>query len=190
MALNLKKQAPRREQILILLLLPALFMLFYRVIYAPKKLLITQLKGRVQTLTLEKKALEKFTQALIQKLPEATPSALSKSIDTKIKILNGDLKTEAKDASEILQRLSAKPAIDDITITGMKDKSSEKAAGFQKRKFTIIAVGSFRNITKYLETIDEIQALFTIDNIALQAVAEKAAKITVQLDGSLYGLGE
>lgn len=189
MALNLGNLSTRREQVLVLFFTLAIVVMFYRALYSPKKAVLAQLDSQIKTLTLEKESLEKFTKALVQRIPEAQPSALSKRLVTKIKILNGDETPLAKDVAEIFSYLTSKEIGQGVTITEIADKPYEKMDGFQKGKFKLIAEGSFGNITKYLDRIEEIAALVTIDNIALKSVAPKAAKIHIELDGSFYSMG-
>lgn len=189
MALALQKTSTLREQILTLLVMVSMALLFYRVLYSPKHQNRMALKTQLQNLTMEKEALEKFTQTLLEKIPEKEIGALSPSLTTKIKILNGEMEPVARETKDLLLQFTTPKILSGIDI---KEMNNETGIGsklpYTEGKFSLLAEGTFGNVTKYLERLEEIPALFIIDNVSITAVTPQAARVHIDLKGSLLAL--
>lgn len=187
--MELKQTAEVREQLLSLVMIVAIFAMFFRVIYFPKRESSQQLRNQIMGLKMERDALQKFTEALSSKLQESGRQEPPKQLSTKLQILKGTLQSLSEETSDLLSHLISTPLLKGLVIREMSDVPPKKETGYLKSGFFINAEGTFKNVTKYLERIDALPVLLTIDNISMKALAPKANKVSVEMNGSLYALG-
>lgn len=182
------RTANRREQLLGVAVILVLLAMYFRVLYSPKQLSNVQLKTQVENLKLEKEALEKFTEVLKQKIPE-TKTAFDSPLLTKIQILKGEQEPVTRETSDLLTYITSQDFLKGIRIREMSDLAVKKQEGYQRQNFFIQMEGSFTNITRYLEKMEAMPALMTIDNILVKTETPKAARVELELNGSLFALG-
>lgn len=188
--MELKRTAEPREQILSLVMIMALFGMFFRVIYFPKRAANVQLNSQITSLRLERDALQKFTEALAFKLKESPQREPPKQLASKIRILKGEAKPLTKVTSDLLTHLTAPAFLRGLLVREMSDLPAKQEIGYQKAGFFINAEGTFDGITKYLERMDAMPVLLTIDNVSMKATAPKAARVSAEISGTLFSLGE
>ena len=182
--MDLKAVAKPREQILAFAVVLGLLVSFARVLYFPKRMEQTELTTKIKNLSLEKEALEKFTEALLKQPPKAKPEDLS----PRIKILKGEMAPFAEETSLLLSQMTAPEFLKGITIKKMSDISPQKKNNYSQSGFVISAQGPFQNIYAFLERAEQFPALMMIDNVTLKALDSKASFVELELDGVLFHL--
>lgn len=185
--MEFKAKAKPREQILALIVLVGIGVLFFRVVYFPKRIASVQGATKLQNLQLEQQALEKFTQALLKQLPlmkkETTPSP-------QLRILKGEMAPYAEATALLLAQWSSPQFLRGVDIKKMSDLPPQKVEGYWKSNFAVQVIGTFRQVFSFLEQIEKFPALVTVDNITLKAINTKASRVDLELSGTLYHLGE
>lgn len=191
MDLNLKQKANPREQLLGIVAILAVVVMFFRVIYLPKRDAARQRKTQIQNLTLEKEALKKFTEALVQ----ATQKSLSQKareqkgvadVPTKIRVLRGELPPVADKTAPLLALLTSPRFTQGITVRSMSDLPPKKENNYEKSSFFINVQGSFPQVLRYVERIEEVPALTMIDNVSLKTIDTKGTEVELELNGTLF----
>ena len=179
-----------REQLLAGLVMLAIFVMFVRVIYSPKKDEVTRLKSQVKNLKMEKDALNKFTQALRETALKEQLQVAKELPSIKVQVLKGDVKSVAKETAALLSLVTSQPFLKGILVKEMSDLSPKQEKGYKKADFFINAQGSFRNMIDYLDRIRKLPVLLVLENIDLKVVDEKAARVELELNGALFQVEE
>ena len=188
--IDLKKTANPREQWLGVLVIVALFVMFFRIVYFPKKEDVDQMKGQIQSIQLEKEALEKFTQALLKTAPQGQEAQTKNNRSIKEQILMGETKPLANALPPLLSYITSQKFLKGIVIKAISDIPLKQETGYKKADFFIDAQGSFGNITRYLERIEKVPALVGISNVTIKAIDTKATQVALELGGTLFELEE
>lgn len=186
--MDLKEKANPREQVLGFLVIIALFVMFLRVLYFPKRGEAQGFRGQIQNLKLEKEALTKFTEALIQATQKTGPDKQKNplSLSVKLRVLRGELPSVTEETAPLLSLLTSPQFLTGITIKSMSDLPPKKEEGYQKSSFFMNAQGSFPHIIQYLEKIEQVPALMAIDNVALKTIDTRASEVDLELNGTLF----
>lgn len=184
--MDLKAIAKPREQILALMVVLGILVAFFRGIYLPARAEYTQLGSKIQNLKLEKEALEKFTQALLKQVPMKRESNLS----PQLKILKGDMASYAEETSLLLAQFTTPQFLKGIDVKKMSDLPPVKKNGHYQSSFFINVQGPFQNILDFLGRVEQFPSLTTVNNITVKALDSKAAYVELDLDGTMYHLGE
>lgn len=183
--MDLKTIAKPREQILSLLVAAGILLIFLRSVYFPHRVAQAQISVKLHNLELEKEALQKFTQALSQQVPRI--QALQES--PHIKILHGEMAPFADATAPLLAQITAPQFLRGVEIKKMSDLAPDKHNGYAISSFSIQAEGPFRAVLYFLERVEKFPALVTIDNITFKTLDSKASRVDLELNGSLYQLG-
>ena len=186
--IDLKKGANPREQILGALVLLAVFVMFLKVIHLPKQEATAQLKTQINTLKLEKEALQKFTAALLATLPQKKEGQREQPGNFDIQILKGKGEPVAKTISPLLEYITTPQFLNGVAIKSMSYLEPKNENGFVRTSFAVEAHGSFRMITRYLERLANLPALVRIDNVSVKTTDPKAAKVDIEINASLFQL--
>ena len=184
--INLAQKATLREQVLGGAAILGLLVIFVRVIYLPYQVTQKKINQEVSNLMMEKEAIQKFTTALSKTLTETEPTPERKSRSAKIQILNGTVEPVAEDMAPLLAELTARSQLKGITVTKMNDLPPKQENGYTTSGFFINMQGRFRDIVNYLERVQQIPALFSIDTITLKNIDPQVAHVDVELGGVLF----
>lgn len=186
--MDLKEKANPREQLLGFLVIVALFVMFLRVLYFPKREEAQGFRGQIQNLKLEKEALTKFTEALLQAMRKTGREDQKSpiSIPIKLRVLKGELPAVTEETAPLLSLLTSPQFITGITVKSMSDLPPKKEEGYQKSSFFINAQGSFPHVIHYLKKIEQVPALMAIDNVALKTIDTRASEVDLELNGTLF----
>src|SRR3989338_3814155 len=183
---DLNNTANPREQILGLLVCAAIFTMFLRVVYFPKKEAAEQLQSQIHNLKLEREALQKFTEALLVTLSKQKEIRQKAKGSPDARILRGETKAAAEEISPFLERITAPQSLQGITIRSMSYVPPKNENGFSKTSFFLEAYGSFRNVTGYLERLAALPVLASVDNVSLKTTDIKAAQVDAEIGGSFF----
>ena len=183
--INLDQPATSREQILFAVVALVLLILFFRVFAGDQARRIDLLKGRSGALSLEKDALIKFSSftPTLQK-----GAALSQKKGIKLRILTGELKPIASDISSLLRELTKPEFLGSVTIENLSYLPMTSDQGYLKTDFRLNAHGSFVDVLKYLERLEQFPALFNVHNLSLTAVEAQSQDVQAEIFGRFYQL--
>ncbi|MDP2600620.1 MAG: hypothetical protein Q8P84_07830 [Deltaproteobacteria bacterium] len=183
---DLKKTANPREQILGLLVSVALFAMFLRVVYFPKKEAAEQLRSQIHNLILEREALQKFTDALLTTLSRQSATKQPSKGSSDAQILKGEARAIVEEISPFLEKMTTPQFLQGVLVRSMSHIPPKNENGFLKTSFFMEAHGSFRNVTSYLERIAALPVLVSIDNVSLKTTDAKTAQVDVEISGSFF----
>lgn len=172
------------------LVIVALVIMFFRVIYAPNRDVNLQLNVQKNNLRMEKEALEQFTQALSQKTLKSEATNTYDRLSMKLEILKGIKKPLTKETSVLLATLTGKPFLRGVVVKEMNDLPVKEEAGLRKAGFSIVAQGSFPNILRYIARMEQLPVLMTIDDVSLKSVSLTSKELELELYGTLLSIGE
>lgn len=182
--MGLKSVAKPREQILALIVVVGILVLFLRAVYFPGRIAQAQRAVQIHNLTMEKEALEKFTQALLAELPKVR----AKEVTAPIKVLQGEIAAFAKETSVLLTQWTTPSFLRGAEVKKMSGLPPEKMNGYTVVHFAFQAEGPFRNIFYFLNRVEKFPALVAVDQITLKALDSKASRVNLELNGSLFQL--
>ena len=183
--MDLKKIANTREMILALLFMVAFFSMFLRAFYLPRAAEIQKMKQRISAMQLEKDALEKFALALTSQDPVKL-EAMEGPPNVKLVLLSGTKKPAQKSISELLETLAGSSFRQGIHIDSLHYTTPVVENGITKTSFVVNAGGSFARLITFVEKMDTLEALVSIDGISLNIEAMGGPLVTLELSGSFY----
>lgn len=183
--MDLKIKAKPREQLLALLATLGILVFFIRAVYFPKRIAAAQWGVQIHNMELEKQALEKFTQALLQQIPKEKVKA---EVSPQLRILRGELSPYAEATSHLLAQWSAPQFLRGVEIKKLSDLAPKPQEGFFASNFAMQVLGPFRQVFSLLDRIEKFPALVTIDTILLKTLDSKASRVELELNGTLYQL--
>lgn len=188
--MELKKTANRREQLLGALVIVGILIMFVRVVYGPKKDFNAGIKVKRDALKAEKESLEQLTKVLTEKMAKTESTNTFDRLSTKLEILKGEKEPLAKETSALLAHITGKPFLKGVVLKEVSDQSPKTLGGYKSAAFFLNAEGSFSNIVRYMERVEQLPALLTIDDVSLQSITVKSKQLSAELTGTLFALGD
>lgn len=184
--INLAQKATLREQVLGGVAILGLLVIFVRVIYLPHRVTQKKVDQEISNLMMEKEAIQKFTTALSLTLAEAEPSPERKSRSAKMQILKGTVEPVAEEMAPLLAELTARSRLKGITIIKMNDLPPKQEKGYTTSGYFINIRGRFRDIVNYLERVQQIPALFSVETVTLKTIDPQVASVDLEFGGVLF----
>ncbi len=184
---DLKKTANAREMMLAGIFYLALLLMFLRIFYWPHQEELRVLSEKIQSMQLEKEALQKFASASQAHEQEQIPLT-NKSSSPKMQILEGSKKPSVTTLAALLNTVTARDFIDSLIVDSMNQSTKVSQNGYSKTPFTLNAHGSFENILIFLNKVDELNALVGIDTVSLSLEAAQQSNVNLELTANLYQL--
>lgn len=164
---ELKKMATPREVLLFVGAMLALVFVFFSFIYKPNGEKITQQKDRIKGIESEMITLKKDITALKQK-NEAKQVQRAQSNNPKIQILKNDVKPDVLKTSELIKKISSDDFLGDMVIISLALQPSVESTGYVKKSFLLKVRGTFDEIISFLDKLDKLPALVSVDNLDLK----------------------
>lgn len=184
---DLKKIANTRETMLAAVFYLALLFMFLRIFYWPHQEELKSLSEKIQSMQLEKGALQKFASAS-QAHQQEQISLISKSASLKMQILEKGKKPSVTTLAALLNTVTARDFIDSLVIDSMNQSAKVSQNGYSKIPFTLNAHGSFENILVFLNKVDELNALVSTDTVSLSLEAAQQSNVNLEMTANLYQL--
>lgn len=182
--MDFKTRSNPREQILALLAIAAIFLLYLRLVAVPKREAKLQLRQQIATLLTQKEALEKFTLALSHQLSSGTEKAGTDG--NPLKVLRGEQSPIATETANLLAEITAPSFLRGIQVKEMRHLPPETADGYSRANFFLEVHGSYPQLTRYLEDLENLPALMVIDDITLKGLTEKSGWLGLEINGTLF----
>lgn len=188
-SVDLKKLASPREMILTVVILMALVGVFFKMIYSPRSKVLGDLKTKQTSVEKDLKVLEDETKLLaMQKEQRQAQKKVSPNI--KLQILNGDLKTELADLSDLINTITEKSPGLGVEIESLSGKTPIEGKGYSKTPLEIKTRGSFESNIKFLDQIADLKALVSIDSVEFATDADEKGIVNLTAKTTLFQLEE
>ena len=187
-----------REAVIGLALVVAATFFFYQYIYVKNVVEIKRLDFQIQTIMAEmdKASAEiKETQKVAERLKEAMERL--KGMEDRFVVTQSKLPSD-KQLSSILKGLIGDDAKKGIKFTSLRPMSLETKGEYFKLPFQIAMQARFQSFGEYLERIEEMPRIVTVENFRIEAKEEAQPPIeslggtpllSIQLFMSTYVLG-
>ncbi len=184
---QLNKQAPLRESVLAIVGLLMLCFAGYNTFYKPKQAEVTTLKSQVTEIEAKIASTESLIKTLQQKnkIIEDTETTKASS-DYRVQMLQRYQDPVFKSIGEFLQNLTQSDFKGNLSITTLKHDLPVSRKGYSDTKFTLSASGSFMSVVAFIQKIEAIPALITLDNVEIKLNPKDATEVTVLINGSFF----
>ncbi len=174
-----------REQLLFVGFLLALVFVLFRMGYAPMAESLSKIKTQTQTLLLEKVSLQKMALVPPEKL-----KPLSRRKDVKIRILTGDILPAYQDVSTLLTRLTEPAFIGGMQIQDLSYAPVVELAGYEFVDFKMKLRGSFIDVLRYIEKMEEFPALFSLENLSVHVIEGQTQEVESEILGRFFKIAD
>lgn len=190
---QLKRQAKLRETILAGVVMLVLTYAFYVNLYTPQK---KKTEANVTRLTeiLEKKAgLEKLIKALQVKYNQVQEEMkrqvrLMATEDPKMQLIKKYRHPVYKNVAEFLNAITQDDFRGTVDITTINYDPSVSKKGYDQTAFLINANGRFANVIEFIEKLEALPALISLDRLKIEVSKKDPTKVTLNLNGTFYRL--
>lgn len=182
--MDLSQRATLREEILFGLVLLGLVIIFVRVVLAVPSAKIKTANSKREALFSEKEALTKFvaTTPVLQ-----NKTLLKKGIKTKI--LMGEIRSDYRRLSDILERVTEPVFLGGVTIDKISHQPAIQEKGFSRTDFNLQVRGSFGHVMRYLDQLEQFPALFYVQQLEVTAAEGQAQEVSGGIAGRFIVLG-
>lgn len=190
---DLKKQAKARESVLVVFVILAMCYAGYSTFYAPKKKLAVDLVKQLEEIIEKKSGIEKLNAALKEKYEQQAKELKSQaqmeaSLDPKVKMIKDYENSLFKNISEFLNYVTQGEFVSNVDITSMKYDTATIRTGYTLTKFYLNSSGRFSDITDFIDRLEGVPALISIDKLNLNVGSKEANKVNLDLEGTFYEL--
>lgn len=182
---DLKKIATSREMILFSLVSIFFVFMFYRIACSPNLEEIESLKEKKKTVQLEKKGLQMEFDAL-KLYKQKKEKSEKKSSNIRMDILSGKKEPEINDVASFLKQITAQQFQQGITLDSLSYDTTTKGSGYSKTPFNLKVSGPFNKITSFMEKIDQLSALVSLDSIYLGSDKEQEGEMELEIIATFY----
>lgn len=188
---ELKKQAKARESVMFLIVILGLCYAGYSTFYQPKKKLAVDLRKQLDEQIEKKLGLEKLNKALRDKNEQQIKDAenqaqMEASIDPKVKMLKDYENSVFKNISEFLNFVTQGDFISSVDISKMRYDPAQKRTGYSSTGFFLDVNGRFNNIIEFINRLEGVPALISIDKITLKVGSKDSNLVNLDLQGTFY----
>ncbi len=173
--------ANKREQLLFAVVLVFFVFVFFRVVHGPQAGRLENVKRQVSSLRFEKEALMKLSLPSAEKL-----HSLSRRKGVKMKILAGDITPVYRDVSMLLTRLTEPSLLGGLSIQDLNHQPPVKEKGYDRTDFKMKARGSFTDVLRYVEKMEEFPALFSLESLNVQVVEGQPQEVDSEIVGRFF----
>lgn len=190
---QLAKQAKAREAVLILVAFLGLIYIVIDYIYIPKKQKCELLSTQINAIEEKRNALEKLNKALELKHTKMQ-SEMQKEAqqaekeDPRILMLKKYRRSMFKNVSDFMNTVMQTTYQARVVIDSIKHETPMALKGFTSTPFIIKFNGRFTNILDFVNKIESIPALITIDKIEIRVGAQDSNLINVEINGTFFKL--
>lgn len=183
---DLGQEATRREQILFGVVVLVLIVLFFRIFYGGQAKKQDLSQGRLNALKAEKEALVKFSAFTPMIERGAT---LSRKKGIKVKILTGEIRSDYGEMSVLLQEVTEPGFLGGVKVENLSYLPPMPDQGYTKSDFTINVRGSFMEVLRYLERLEQFPALFEVSGVSFKVAEGQPQDVQAEILGRFFRLG-
>lgn len=191
---QLKKQAQLRESILAIVVIVVLCYAGYSTFYAPKKARVDELKTKIAELTDKAAGLKKLTSTLSdsnKKINEQMQkqAEMHATQDPRIQMIQKYKDPIFKSVSSFLNAITQEEFRRNVSIESLKYDMSVQKKGYSETRFVINAFGKFTNVIEFIQKLEGVPALVTLENINVSIHKKDANMVSIDFTGTFYQLG-
>ena len=187
--LEMPSLSKRREEIIGLLIVVASAFFFYQYIYLKNAAEVKWLDLQIQTTMAEINRVSaeiKETQKVAERLKEAMERL--KGMEDRFEVTQSKLPSD-KQLSSILKGLVNDDAKRGIQFTSLRPMPLEAKGEYFKLPFQIAMQARFQTFGEYLERIEDMPRIVTVENFRIEAKEESQHLLSIQLFMNTYVLG-
>ncbi|MBI2083285.1 MAG: type 4a pilus biogenesis protein PilO [Deltaproteobacteria bacterium] len=178
--------ASQREQILFLLIAVFFIFLVLEVGFLPKYREIKTSRQRLHALEVERSALAKF----MEKTPVVRRSSSQNGAkDIKLKILDGEMEALSRELPELLPRITDFSFLKGVRVEAFSFQPDISEGGYIRTDFLMEAKGSFNDLVRYLERLENFPALFQVRDIIMNVSEGDTTKVHAEIAGRFFRMG-
>lgn len=190
---QLKKQAQLRESVLAAIVMLALCYAAYINFYTPQKKLSDEFTTTLTEVEQKKTGIQKLIKALQVKYKKLQTEMIRQTQDLakedpKILMIKKYKDPVFKNVSEFLNAITQDNFRSTVDITTMNYELPMGKKGYTQTAFLLNVNGRFANIIEFIEKIEALPVLVSIDKIKLEINKKDASKVTLNLNGTFYKL--
>lgn len=191
---QLKKQAQLRESILAIVVMLVICYAGYTTFYAPKKKMSDEFTIKLTELIEKKTGLEKLTKTL-QSSSEKLSQEMNKQAeiqshqDPRVQMIQKYKDPVFKNVSAFLNAVTQNEFRAGLSIEGLKFDLSLEKKGYSETKFFINAHGKFSSVIDFINNLEKVPALLTLDIMNVQVHKNDVNSVSIDLTGTYYQLG-
>ncbi|MBF0106272.1 MAG: type 4a pilus biogenesis protein PilO [Deltaproteobacteria bacterium] len=191
---QLKRQAQIRESIMVGIMMVLMCYATYAFFYAPKKKMAQDLKAQIAEITEKKSGIEKLNKALLEKYEEQKKemkkqAMMVETLDPRIKMIKDQKDYGYGSINQILSHITQEDFKLKVSINSLKYDLPISQKGYKATFFYIMATGRFVDVMEFVENIEDIPALISLDNISINTNKSDSNRVNVDLKGTFYQLG-
>ena len=191
---QLKKQAQIRESLLAIIVIIGLCFACYMNLYKPKQIKTADLNKQIKEIVEKKTGIEKLNHALeakqkLQSLEMQKQEQMAETLDPRILMIKNQQDSDYKDISQFLNQITKPDFKSSISINSLKYDATSKMKGYDQTKFFLVLSGRFANIIEFIDKLEDIPALISLDKIDIKTNPNDANMVNLDLSGTFYQLG-
>lgn len=189
---SLKKQAHLRESILAMVGIVAICYLGFSFFYTPAKTKVKELAVKVAEEEERVTGIKKLIDAL-QKKQDDEMAGLSHQAKQSVANSRVDLIKSYKDPlykniSEFLNAITQFDFKSNLKIESLNYSVPSKNGGYVSAQFHLVASGQFGKIVEFMQKLEEVPALVSLDSIDINIDKTDANHVSIDLNGTYYQL--
>jgi Tfp pilus assembly protein PilO len=183
--MNLNQVANRREQVLFSFFVLVFLMLFFRTFYASQVRKVREVQKKIESVRLEKEALERFAAtAPVFKREQK----LSARREAKIKVLYGEVESDYEDIGALLAKISEPDFMRRSSLQKINLSDPKPGQGYVATDFTLSLVGNFSDMIQSLEKMEQFPALFRLENVVVKSVEGRPQDLEAEVISRFFKL--
>lgn len=185
--MDLKKIASPIEMSLVAVVFLLVTVAFFRLFFSPQSVQIKELSEKVKQLKTEQENLKKQNELFAQQnLKKQQAVTVDKSDNTQLLILAGQKKPVLTQLSELLETIVTPGFAHGIELSSLDSKPPQAAAGFKQIPLHMQGQASFDAFIQFIRRLSGLQALVTIDSLALTVPNEERSRVDFEMTTTLY----
>lgn len=190
---SLKKQAHLRESILAMIGILAICYMGYSFFYTPAKTRVKDLAAKISGEEEKATGVIKLIEALQKKQNEEMAGGGHQVKSTSMANARIDLIKDYKDplyknTSEFLNAITQFDFKSNLKIESLNYSAPTKNKGYTSSQFHLVASGQFVKIIEFMQKLEDIPALVSLDSIDININKSDANLVSIDLSGTYYQL--
>lgn len=187
-----KQEAQGREKIYFILLPLLLLFMFGRIVWGPRLSKTADLQKSLQAeqgiVTAYKKQLEELKKQQAQAGSQvAAPATVSATDERFAAYSRGEMKSRQEVLGEVIRAITGPQVVKDgIELLSHKSGTEIDANTYLMIPLEIDLEGPFGALLRYLDRVEDLPLLLTIDNVELNAPPEKGGRVQAKLFSTVY----
>lgn len=191
---QLKKPAQVRESILALIGIVLLCYAAYSNFYTPKEKEVKKIETELKEIVEKSKGIQKLNSALESKYAqqqiELNREAQRMMVtDPRIQMLKDSKYSVYKDISAFLEAVTRPEFRSQLEIERVSYEKPVPKKGYKEVRFFINANGRFPSVLDYLNKLEDVPTLVSLDVLNLQTHPKDTNKVTLNITGTFYEIG-